>query len=160
MRLGFSLIVTLAALWLLWSGHYTDPLLLSLGAFSCMFVVIISLRMKIVDLEGHPIHISLRLFTYLPWLAKEIFWSNIDVAKHILSPKLSISPTLIEVEAFQKSELGQVIYANSITLTPGTVSVDISGGKVLVHALTQEAADGLVEGDMDRRAAILEGNKS
>lgn len=158
MRLGFSLILTLAGLWLLWSGHFDNPLLLSLGGISCLSVVLLSVRMKIVDTEGHPIHLSLKLaFSYIPWLIKEVILANLDVTKHILSPKLNLSPTVIEVDAKQESELAQVIYANSITMTPGTVSMDIRDGKVVVHALTEQAAQALIDGDMDHRASILEG---
>ncbi len=157
MRLGLSLILMLSGLWLLWSGHFHDPLLLSLGAISCLSVVLLSIRMKIVDPEGHPIHIGFQLFFYIPWLIKEIILANIDVTKHILSPKLKLSPTLFEVEAEQKSELARMIYANSITLTPGTVSVDVIKDKILVHSLTEEAAKALIDSDMDHRAAILEG---
>ena len=83
--------------------------------------------------------------------------ANIDVAWRILRPTMPISPRLIEVSAGQSSDLGRVIYANSITLTPGTVSVEMDGGKILVHALTKEAADDVESGDMDRRVTKLEG---
>jgi multicomponent Na+:H+ antiporter subunit E len=74
-----------------------------------------------------------------------------------LSPSLPISPTIIHVRASQKSDLGKVIYGNSITLTPGTVAIDIDGDKIEVHALTREAAQALRDGDMDRRVTRLEG---
>lgn len=159
MRLGFSLILLLCGLWALWSGHYT-PLFLSLGAASCMFVVVLSVRMDIVDPDALPAHIGHKILTYLPWLAWEIVKANVEVMRLILSPKLDISPTLIEVEAIQKSDLGQTIYVNSITMTPGTVSIDLADGKVLVHAITHEMAQGLVDSDMDKRAAVLEGQQS
>lgn len=124
-----------------------------------MSVVVLSIRMGIVDPDGTPVHIGVRLFVYIPWLLWEIVKANIDVTRMILSPKLNLSPTIIEVEAPQKSELGQTIYANSITLTPGTVSIDLVGGKVIVHAITKEMAQGLADSDMDKRAAILEGQK-
>jgi len=77
--------------------------------------------------------------------------SNIDVARRILSPGVPISPKLIEVPASQRTDLGKVIYANSITLTPGTISIRIRDGMILVHALSEEAADELLQGEMDRR---------
>lgn len=159
MRLGFSLILLLCGLWALWSGHYT-PLFISLGVASCMFVVVLSVRMDIVDPDAHPVHIGHRILTYLPWLFWEIVKANVEVMRLIMSPKLDISPNLIEVEAFQKSDLGQTIYTNSITLTPGTVSIDLVDGKVLVHAVTKEMAQGLIDSDMDKRAAVLEGRQS
>ena len=158
MRLGTSLIISLCGLWLLWSGHYS-PLFLSLGLASCMLVVVLSIRMDIVDPDAHPTHLTIRLLLYIPWLLWEIVKANIDVTKLILSPKMDLDPTVFEVEAIQKSELGQTIYANSITLTPGTVAIDVRDGVVTVHGITQAAAQGLIDSDMDQRAAVLEGKK-
>lgn len=155
---AISLALVLFALWLLLSGHYV-PLLIGVGALSVLLVVTIALRMDVVDREGHPIHLSLKALLYWPWLAWEIVKSNVDVARRILSPTLPISPTVIRLKASQKSELGKVIYANSITLTPGTVSIDIDGDKIEVHALTREAAQALRTGDMDRRVTRFEGDE-
>ncbi len=155
---AISLALVLFALWLLLSGHYV-PLLIGLGALSVLLVVTIALRMGVVDREGHPIHLSPKALLYWPWLAWEIVKSNVDVARRILSPTLPISPTVIRLKASQKSELGKVIYANSITLTPGTVSIDIDGDKIEVHALTREAAQALRTGDMDRRVTRFEGDE-
>ena len=155
---AISLALVLFALWLLLSGHYV-PLLIGLGALSVLLVVTIALRMDVVDREGHPIHLSPKALLYWSWLAWEIVKSNVDVARRILSPTLPISPTVIRLKASQKSELGKVIYANSITLTPGTVSIDIDGDKIEVHALTREAAQALRTGDMDRRVTRFEGDE-
>lgn len=155
---AISLALVLFALWLLLSSHYV-PLLIGLGALSVLLVVTIALRMNVVDREGHPIHLSPKALLYWPWLAWEIVKSNVDVARRILSPTLPISPTVIRLKASQKSELGKVIYANSITLTPGTVSIDIDGDKIEVHALTREAAQALRTGDMDRRVTRFEGDE-
>ncbi|MFQ5994376.1 MAG: Na+/H+ antiporter subunit E [Acidiferrobacterales bacterium] len=145
-------------LWLLLSGHYA-ALLLGLGLISVGLVVFIAVRMDVVDREGHPIHLGPRAFLYWPWLAWEIVKANIDVTWRILHPRMPIRPSMIRVKAHQKSELGKVIYANSITLTPGTISTDVTGDVIEVHALTQEAADGLRSGDMDRRCADFEGDR-
>jgi multicomponent Na+:H+ antiporter subunit E len=83
--------------------------------------------------------------------------ANLDVARRILTPALPIAPTVIKVKASQKSELGQVIYANSITLTPGTVSLMVEEDGIIVHALSLEAAAELAAGDMDRRVTGMEG---
>ena len=155
---AISLALVLFALWLLLSGHYV-PLLLGLGALSALLVVTIALRMDVLDREGYPIHLSPKALLYWPWLGWEIVKSNVDVARRILSPTLPISPTVIRLKASQKSELGKVIYANSITLTPGTVSIDIDGDKIEVHALTREAAQALRTGDMDRRVTRFEGDE-
>ena len=92
-----------------------------------------------------------------PWLMWQIVKSNIDVARIILQREPSISPTMFLVEAGQKTELGHVIYANSITLTPGTITVDVIDGKLEIHALTKEAAAELETGEMDRRVTRMEG---
>ena len=105
-----------------------------------------------------PPHLAWRPFlAYWPWLIKEVIVAGWDVTKRILHPKLPISPTLSEFIPSQKSDIGLVIHANSITLTPGTISVEVEPGRFLVHALTQEGAAGLAGSEMDRRCAELEG---
>lgn len=151
------LMAVLSAVWLSWSGHF-EPLTLGLGAGSVAFVVWLSHHMKVVDSESVPVGLLyFRLATYLPWLGWEIAKANLDVARRILSLGAPpISPRLIQVPASQESEIVQVVYANSITLTPGTVSIDLRGGKVLVHALHADAAAGVETGEMDRRCRDLE----
>lgn len=157
MRSTVSLFVILLGAWLLNSGHYT-PLMLSFAVLSCLLVVFLSRRMDIVDDEALPVHLLPRTLAYLPWLLKEIFLANLDVARRVLSPgRPRISPRLFEAETSQHSDLGRVIYANSITLTPGTVSIRVHGTHITVHAIADEVADGLLEGGMDRRVTRLEG---
>ena len=155
MKYTVSLSLVLYGTWLLWSGHYT-PLLLSFGVLSCVVVVAIARRMRIVDQEGAPVELPLRVLSYLPWLLWEIVKSNVDVARRILTPGLPISPRLIKIKAGQRSDIGRVIYANSITLTPGTVTVGVEGDELTVHALTEEAASSLQTGEMDRRVTRVE----
>jgi multicomponent Na+:H+ antiporter subunit E len=153
---SLSLGAVLFAVWLLLSGHYT-PFITTLGIASCALVVLVTLRMDLADREGHPIHLTWRAPTYWSWLVVEIIKANVDVAKLIISSKTPITPTLLRVKASQTSDLGQVIYANSITLTPGTISVDVANGEILVHALSREGADALLEGEMDRRVTRMAG---
>jgi len=155
-RYGIGLAAVLCGVWLLWSGHYT-PLLMGLGVASSLLVVWIAHRMDILDQESVPLDIFPRILTYLPWLFWQIFKANLDVARRIINPRLPVSPRVIKVPAGQKRDLGRVIYANSITLTPGTVTIDTTGDTITVHALTPEAAEGLQTGEMDRRVARLEG---
>ncbi|MEC8750943.1 MAG: Na+/H+ antiporter subunit E [Pseudomonadota bacterium] len=150
-----GLTFSLTAFWLLMSGIYT-PLILFLGAISVIFVLYLTRRMDALDEDVFEFKLKRKHFSYWSWLAKEIFKANIDVAKVILSPKMNLSPRLVRVPLSQSNELATVIYANSITLTPGTVSVDIEGDEIIVHALTQELMDGLTEGDMDQRVNYLE----
>lgn len=153
---AIGLTAVLAGFWLILSGHF-EPLLLGFGVLSCALVLAIALRMNVVDRQGQPIHLGLRAFAYIAWLLLEIAKSNIDVARRILDPRLPISPTRIRVKAGQRSVLGQVIYANSITLTPGTVSMILEDGWIDVHALTAEGAAALEAGDMDRRVTSMAG---
>ncbi|MDE3000965.1 MAG: Na+/H+ antiporter subunit E [Gemmatimonadota bacterium] len=159
MRILLSLCVVLLGVWLLWSGRYSieHTYVLVLGIVSCLAVAGIVRRMGIVDSEGHPVHLAGRAIVYLPWLLIAILRSNVDVALRILNPRLPVSPTLIRTRASQKTALGKVIYANSITLTPGTVSVDVEDDLVLVHALSRESAEELAGGEMDRRVRAVEG---
>jgi multicomponent Na+:H+ antiporter subunit E len=144
------------AVWLLLSGHF-DGLFLALGAVSVGLSVWAAARMDVVDPEGHPIHIAGRLFTYIPWLIWEIIKSNVDVARRILSPSLPIAPRVFVVTSSQKTAVGRTIYANSITLTPGTVTIDVRGSELEVHALTEASADVIKSGAMDRRVTRFEG---
>ena len=158
MKYRLSLGLALGATWLVWSGHYTG-LLLSLGFVSVVGVLAICSRMRLLDREVVPIDILTRLPFFIPWLLWEILKANLDVARRILDPRLPIDPQIIRVRAGQHHDLGRVIYANSITLTPGTVSMSIQDDEIAVHALTQSAADDLATGEMDRRVTSLEGHE-
>ena len=151
-----SLGATLAAVWLLLSGHY-EPLILALGACSIAVVIRITHRMDAIDQETHPIHLAGKALSYFPWLLWEIVKANIDVAKVIIDPKLPIGLRILRVDGSQQTDIGLVTYANSITLTPGTVTIWDEGTRLDVHALTPAAVDGLLSGKMDRRVTALEG---
>jgi multicomponent Na+:H+ antiporter subunit E len=153
---AFSLGLVLFILWLLLSGH-TSPLLLGLGLVSVLAVVLIAWRMDLVDPEGHPIHLIWRAIPYWAWLLLEIFKANIDVARAIVRPRMPVRPTVLRIKAGQKSDLGRVIYANSITLTPGTVTLAVEGEMMEVHALTPGAAEDLLNGEMNRRVTAMVG---
>jgi multicomponent Na+:H+ antiporter subunit E len=145
----------LYAFWLLLSGYFTAFLMI-VGVACAIGVTLLARRMAVVDHEGHPIHLSWRVIGYWPWLFKEIAKSAWDVSRIILDPRLPISPTLLRVTTSQKSTVGVVTYANSITLTPGTISVEVGEGEILVHALTHDGAQSLQEGEMDRRVRRFE----
>lgn len=140
---------------MLLSGFFVT-LLLSLGMVSVALVVWIAHRMDVIDHEGHPIHLTIRALFYWPWLIVEIIKANIDVARAIVRRRMPINPSVIEVKATQETELGQVIYANSITLTPGTVTIAVDKDIMTIHALTRGAAKDLESGEMDRRVTNLE----
>ncbi len=151
-----SLAVALFAFWLLLSGMFT-PFLLAAGAASAVAVALLARRMEIADREGVPLHLTLSALAYWPWLVKEILKSGWQVARIILHPRLPVSPALVRFAPSQRSTLGLVTHANSITLTPGTVTVEAAHGEFLVHALTREGADGLAGSEMDRRVSRFEG---
>jgi len=155
-RHAINLGLFLFAIWLLLSGHYT-PLLLVLGVLSTLLVVLLATRADLIDRETQPILLKPSVLLYWFWLAREIIKSNIDVARRILSPRLPISPNVFTIRAFQKTELGRVTYANSITLVPGTVAMDVNEDVITVHALTQAAAAELKRGEMNRRVCQVEG---
>lgn len=149
-----GLAIVMAIAWILWSGLY-KPHLLGLGAISCLLCVYLANRMGFF--KGPSILPLLpRLPLYWAWLLKEIAKSSLGVAKIVLSPSINCSPTVIDFESEPKSEMAQVILGNSITLTPGTLTLDIHKGRLVVHCLTQEAAVELKRGEMNRRVAALE----
>jgi len=147
--------------WLLWSGHWTldgkHPLVAIFGLCSCLVVLLVSEAMDRAAGDEEDHNWGLRPLTYVPWLLWQIIKSNIEVARVILSPNMPISPRLVRVKSSQQSELGKVIYANSITLTPGTITLDVRGDDMLVHALTKDTAAGVKSGEMDRKVTALEG---
>ena len=150
------LTLILTALWLLLSGYFT-PLLLSLGGVSVALSLWVAYRIRVI--ENHSVSRVFRygsVILYLGWLLKEIVVANIVVAKIILHPRLPIRPTMMRLPLSQRSPGARVLYANSITLTPGTVSTDLEVGHVTVHALTRSGADTLARGEMDARVSALE----
>ena len=158
MQRQITLGASLFALWLLLSGHY-EPLVLALGALSTVFVVVTAERMKNMRVSEEPSltpAFVIRFVAYVPWLIKEIFVANVMVARTVLSPRLPISPTVVHFRGAQRTDLGRFVYANSITLTPGTVTVDVRGQNLTIHALMRSAVDGHEERAMVRKVARLE----
>lgn len=148
--------VTLFGYWLVLSGHYDTWLVVSGGVLS-VAVVAFCMFKGITDEEGFPIEKLPRALAYWPWLGWQMVLSAWNVTKLILDPKLPISPTMVKVDVLQKSAVGIATYANSITLTPGTVTIQIDDGELLVHALAEEVGNDLAGGEMDRRVTWLEG---
>lgn len=144
-------------IWLLLSGHY-DPLLLTLGVLSCITCLYVTWKAKFIDEEGLPLHLLIRLPIYTIWLFKEIIKANIDTAKIIIIN--NPDPQNFRVKSSQKTEAGKVTYANSITLTPGTVTTVLDGDILEVHALSSDMADDVKSGAMDKKVSWLEGNKN
>ncbi len=147
------LALILAAAWLLWSGLY-KPLLLGLGALSVGLCLWLARRIGVFD-EPSPFATVFRLPRFWGWLLVEIVKSSIDVARVVLDPKLPISPTVIRFDTRCKGPLGQAIVGNSITLSPGTVTLDVYTDSVTVHCLTEQGARDIATGELDRRVAAI-----
>lgn len=152
---ALSMTASLMLFWLMISGDFS-LLNLTLGIASAVLVVAISRRMDVVDQESQPFHLTPRLPMYWAWLTPQVIKSNLAVTRRIWSPGKSISPEMVRLRISQETALGKVIYANSITLTPGTVTLSIEGDEILVHALAHEDSLPLEEGEMDRRVRDLE----
>lgn len=142
--------ISLYAFWLLLSGHYI-PLLLSLGGLSVLITVVILHRMDKVDGEQIALHPSLKFFQYIGWLSWQVLLTNIDVARRIWDPALPIDPSWEKLDTKVTTPLEKTLYANSITLTPGTLTTDISDDHFMIHSLTQSSIEELRQGEMQRR---------
>ena len=143
-------------LWLMLSGIY-KPMLVAFGILSVALVMLIVRRMDHID--GDHVRFSIKpvkFLLYLIWLLVEIAKSNWLVTRVILARIMPIRQNLFEVPYTQKSDLGQVIFANSITLTPGTLTIETEAGDFLVHSLSYSPTD--IDGlaDMDRRVSEIE----
>jgi len=149
MILTFRLVVTMVLLWLLLSGLFKTQLLI-LGALSVALVAWLANRMRVLMHRGQPIYFRFfHIFGYWAWLLKQIVISNIDVTRRVLSPQMGIKPTLRRVTATPNSDMGRAIYANSITLTPGTTAINFTpDDDILVHALHEDSLHELEQGEM------------
>ena len=148
-----ALLSLLMIAWLLWSGIYT-PLLLGLGALSCVLSLYLAHRIGFFG-EVFSLQVIPRLPRYWGWLLLEITKSSFDVARIILHRQPPISPTVVEFEASPRGPVGQAILGNSITLTPGTLTLDVYKGRLRVHCLTQAGAEALLSGEFNSRAVAL-----
>ncbi|MEM9706824.1 MAG: Na+/H+ antiporter subunit E [Pseudomonadota bacterium] len=150
------LAAALAILWLLLSGYFDKPLLLIFGALSILLCVYLAARSGVLDEEGVPSGLMPGIFAYWVWLTGEIGKANIMVAREALAVKPRLSPKVVQVPIAAKTNAGIATFANSITLTPGTVSVNLEDDHILVHALTEELADPSGMAEMGRHIASFE----
>ena len=147
-----ALVLALAGFWLSMSGH-NEPLILALGGVSVILSCIQAYRLDIIDREGAPYVRLVGFLFYFPWLAKEIVKANWTVIRACLKADLDIAPALVKVKTVCRSDLAKVTFANSITLTPGTITVEIEGDKLLVHGLYEQDSQPEAFVEMDRRSA-------
>lgn len=147
------LFVVCVLFWLVLSGHFT-PLYIGFGIAAAGLVTWLNRREEIVS---EVVRALPGLATYAPWLLWQIVQSNLQVARVVLHPRLPIDPAVVRVRTALRRDLAVATYANSITLTPGTVTVDIEGDELVVHALTRDSAAALADGEMGRRVGRVYG---
>jgi len=141
--------------WLLLSGHY-DPFHLSLGLLCCSLVAFLSHDILFENImDKNRVIIMIRFLRYLPWLIYQIILASLHVAYLVLSPKMPIDPRVIQFKTKLKSDVSKVTLANSITLTPGTITMDIVDGEFYVHAIDEKSASGLLTSGMESRVARI-----
>lgn len=150
-----SLFTVLLTTWILLSGQWT-ALHLGSGVVASLFITWLAVRNGMAGRRPMPIRTFVVVTRYWPWLLYKIVVANLDVAYRVWHPRLPIAPRLLKVPCATRTDLGTATYANSITLTPGTVTVAIEARRLLVHALTEEGARELVGGEMHRRVRALE----
>ncbi|MEM7507536.1 MAG: Na+/H+ antiporter subunit E [Pseudomonadota bacterium] len=151
---------TLFGYWLLLSGEWEHEWLIWSGGILSVAVVAFALGKGLTDQEGFPVEKLPRALVYWPWLVWQIVLSALAVTRIILDPKLPISPKMVKVPAGQKTATGLATYANSITLTPGTISVEVSerGKAIWVHAITADGADDMQDDEMNRKVSWMDGS--
>lgn len=146
---------TMALFWILLSGIF-DAFHLISGLICCLIVTFLSHDLLVKGKSEKRLLKTLRLIRYIPWELWQIVLANIDVAYRVLHPKMPIDPRVIEFETPLRGEFSQVTLANSITLTPGTITIRVEPeqGKFLVHAIAKEPADALlIDQGMQKRVA-------
>lgn len=153
---ALSLFLLLGVYWALLSGQFHNGFLIAAGVLCITFVIWMCKRMGLLDEEGVPARFYLRALLYTPWLMWQVILSNWDVFKRIWAAELPIAPSMTPIPYATRHGFITTTYANSITLTPGTVTVLVEEKTMLIHCLTKEAGDGLLEGDMERHVRRLE----
>jgi multicomponent Na+:H+ antiporter subunit E len=150
--------IILYGFWVSLSGLF-DFFHLSLGVISCAIVSYVSRDLLFSEKRVGKKHFLqiLRFLKYLPWLIYQIILANIHVAYLVLHPKMRqmIDPHIIRFKVGLKTDISITTYANSITLTPGTITVLIQEGYCYVHSIDQKVADDLLTGEMEERVSQI-----
>ena len=154
-------VIILAGVWLIFSGMF-DAFHLSLGAISVAAVVLFNRSVRrLSPSQGGPAPRDqiryLSVLTYVPWLLLQIVQSAVYVTRIILADPTRVHPRIFTFRCDQPNEVAQVTLANSITLTPGTLTLAIEGDQYVVHALDQHSETGVLTGEMQRRVAKIWG---
>lgn len=149
-------VAAMIALWFLLSGYFEKATLVAFGAFTIAVTLWFAERAEVVDREGVPTSVFPGIIPYMGWLTLEIGKANVAVAQEVMKREIKLAPKLFRVPARQASDLTRTIYANSVTLTPGTVTVDVREDALLIHALDESFADLEALADMGDRVSKLE----
>ena len=158
MRYAFILTLAMIAAWLTLSGYFI-PMILTFGVISIVIVVWMARRMGILDGETAPYGTIVQTVSYYTWLFSEIVKANVQVVKAVLSPDLEVSPTLVKIPLNTDVDIAETMFANSITLTPGTVAIDMQSDHIVVHALLEEMSAPGDFAEMEERSAWAVGHK-
>ena len=159
MREKILIIVLLFIFWLALSGHF-EYLIVLLGAISAVIVTYLSARMRLGGIGEHRLLFYLKLTIYIIWLTWKIILANVQVAYRILHPRLPVEPQYLQIKLAGDTPLFHLIHANSITLTPGTISVDIKDGIIHVHALSNANIGDLLKGEIADKILWLQGKRN
>lgn len=142
----------LYAFWLIFSGHY-DAFHLGLGVFCAALVAFFSYDLLLPNVPSPNKLLKVgRFIAYLPWLLYQVVVANLHVVYLVLFPG-KIQPQIVRFKAGLGTDLSKATLGNSITLTPGTITLDIDGDEFYVHALSDGLASDLLTGEMERRVA-------
>ena len=149
--------IILFVFWILQSGEFSF-ILISSGIIASLLVSYWSHDLLIGDanIKLETVRI-IRFIRYLPWLFLQVIMSNIDLAYRTLHPRMPINPRIISFKNEYKTDMGKVTLGNSITLTPGTVTISADEDEFIVHAITKESAKTLLSGKMQARIKKIEG---
>ncbi len=152
--------IAMFSFWILLSGEFTFILITS-GIVASLIVAYLSHDIFIgkpdIKVETRRVF---KFIKYLPWLVWKVILANFEIAYLVLHPKMPIDPQIIRFETGLKTDLGIVTLANSITLTPGTITVEANKEEFVIHAIWQKSVEGIIDGEMLRKVKEIEGEKS
>ena len=152
-----AIFLLLMGIWIIFSGKF-DAVHLAMGAISALFITLISSSFLFLDRgrgAGRRLGEIIRIPGYLVWILYKIFQANLHLLKLALSPGnlKGVDPSILKIKTGLKTDFGKYILANSITLTPGTITVILEGDELLIHSISKETTAGALDGSMERKIA-------
>ncbi len=150
--------IAMFSFWILLSGEFTFILMTS-GIVASLMVAYLSHDIFIgkADIKVETGRV-LKFIKYLPWLLWKVILANFEIAYLVLHPKMLVDPQIVRFKPDLKTDLGIVTLANSITLTPGTVTVEANKEEFVIHAIWRKSAEGIISGEMQRKVKKIEGD--